>query len=740
MKSKKIKYALLCPVLLGLTCLTPIALAQVNIPTGLTPAAVTRQSKPAITSSSMAGLQLPFIENAGQTDASVGFYAQTFAGTTYVTRAGELVYSLPAKDGKPGWTLVERFDQGKLKPVGKDASISQVSYIKDQNGQAVTQNAATFGKLALGEVFAGVKVELVAHGDNVEKVYTLAPGAKAEAIRMTLAGANSLSKDAEGALLAQTGNGPVRFSAPVAWQEKDSTKTPVKVSYAIDKNGYGFELGDYDHNRQVMIDPLLQATYLGGSGSESAMKIKVHPITGDIYVLGETKSPGSGFINTFPGTAGGWQAQQKSTTTPFLARLTADLKTLVQATYIESFDYAALHLALHPGTGDVYIWGKSSDFAHTIPGTSGGSYIRVNLVNNKIFISRFSSDLTQLKQSTFISPKEDFIYGDNIAIQDIAISPINGDIYLSGNNKSYDLSNDCSVFLIPPDLKSAITRKDIGSSKADYCHGIAIHPISGDVFVAGKTTFNDFPATVGSYQPNNNSFAATGMNPDGFIAQLSPDLSTLKQSTYLGGTREDWVDTIAFDHSGNNLFMSGGTCSADFPGLDGGAYSKPSNSYYSCSVYFAKMPSDLRSLTQSTMVVYGTSYVQMLVHSSSDEVYVIGSVSIDGKSGTPAALRFTSDLKKSYGAKVLIEDSLNHPGIAYALSPLTDDLYIVGNQETTAQPFPKTTGGYQGTPATTIGGNSDIYIARFTSDDITGYVPTADLALTTPIRFNQAPS
>jgi hypothetical protein len=314
---------LLSLALLGLACSVPSAFAQIDSNTAAL--ATKAQPKPALSASAMSGLQIPFIQNAGQTDASVSFYAQTFAGTTYVTRTGELVYSLPAENGKRGWTLVERFAQGKPKPVGKAANVSQVSYIKDQKGKAITQNAATFGKLDLGEVFAGVKVELIAHGNNVEKVYTVAPNANPNAIRMSLAGVSNLGKDNQGNLLAQTGNGSVRFSAPIAWQEKDGGKSPIKVSYAIDKDSYGFELGNYDHSRPVMIDPLLQATYLGGNGTETVRNIQVHPITGDIYVLGVTERAGVGFTNTFPGTTGGWQPQQTATKAAFLARLTGDL-------------------------------------------------------------------------------------------------------------------------------------------------------------------------------------------------------------------------------------------------------------------------------------------------------------------------------------------------------------------------------------------------------------------------------
>ena len=44
-------------------------------------------------------LQIPFIENQGQTDKKVKFYANTFAGNVYVTEKGEIVYGLTGAGG-----------------------------------------------------------------------------------------------------------------------------------------------------------------------------------------------------------------------------------------------------------------------------------------------------------------------------------------------------------------------------------------------------------------------------------------------------------------------------------------------------------------------------------------------------------------------------------------------------------------------------------------------------------------
>ena len=47
-------------------------------------------------------LQIPFIANNGQVDEQVRFYAKTFGGTVFVTKNGEIVYSLPNNSSELG--------------------------------------------------------------------------------------------------------------------------------------------------------------------------------------------------------------------------------------------------------------------------------------------------------------------------------------------------------------------------------------------------------------------------------------------------------------------------------------------------------------------------------------------------------------------------------------------------------------------------------------------------------------
>src|SRR5215470_9658150 len=61
------------------------------------------------------GLAVPFVQNSGQSDPRVAYYAPTFSGTVFVTGDGDLVYAVPAPKDRtqgagprgpaPGWTL-----------------------------------------------------------------------------------------------------------------------------------------------------------------------------------------------------------------------------------------------------------------------------------------------------------------------------------------------------------------------------------------------------------------------------------------------------------------------------------------------------------------------------------------------------------------------------------------------------------------------------------------------------------
>ena len=693
----------------------------------------------------LADVAVPFVANVGQLPPSVAFYAPTFSGNTFVTRDGELVYALPEVAGKPPIALRERFVNAHPLAQGKEPSDSRIGYLQRQGEQVRPKQAESFKRLDMGEVFDGVSVELVAKGRKVEKFFRMAPGADPALIRMRLAGQQGLHVNQDGTLQVQTTNGAVRFSSPVAWQEDvPGNKQPVTVSYVVNGDSYGFSLGEYDRQRPVIIDPLLQATYLGGSGTETAVNVKIHPLSGDVYLLGKTLSPGAGFPNTLPKTANGWNTQQAFTTTPYISRFSSDLRTLKQSTFLPNnagnsgtfADGKMDNLLLHPVNGDAYlfVWGATTEAIAQYP-FAGGTQAACNGYCN--YIVRVSEDLTQAVQATFYDTPTQSGHRDDR--HGVMISPVNGDIYVAGIDDRTN-NDQASVKRIPANLRSAMTVKIFGASGGkNAAMDVAVHPGNGDVYVAGQTYYNDFPGTAGGYQPNNNSLPSIGMRSDGFIAQFPADLSTLKQATYLGGYYEEYIDQLAFDNSGSYLFIAGATRSSNFPGLAGGAYSnQPStNSWYSS--FIGKISTDLKTLAQTTISEYANQYydgthMDMLVNPLNNEVFAIGNGlyynSDPAKTlGYPYVEHYAADLKSTLGGVALQTDN-KHSGTAWTFSPADGDLYIAGQQSDTGTIFPKTAGGAQPEPATNSGGNYDAYIARYTSDDIEPNVPKADIQAT----------
>ncbi len=284
-----------------------IALSALVLPV---PALAHAPSGVAQVQTQLAGVRLPFIANQGQVDARVAYYAPTFAGTLFVTQQGEIVYALsgPRTNAKRhtvrpsaslGWSLTETLRGGRVRPLAQDRSTTGVSAFLGNDPARWRSELPTWEQVSLGEVWPGVTVALRARGRSIEKVFTVHPGGAVARIRVGVAGAQALTVDAEGALVARTGLGPVTFTAPVAYQERDGVRHPVAVAYRRQGFEYGFSVGAYDLGLPLVIDPLLQSTYLGGSGGESAWALAIHPTSGDVYVAGNTDS------FSFPGTAGG---------------------------------------------------------------------------------------------------------------------------------------------------------------------------------------------------------------------------------------------------------------------------------------------------------------------------------------------------------------------------------------------------------------------------------------------------
>ncbi len=283
-------------------------------------------------------LHIPFIKNQGQTDAEVTFYAPTFGGTVFVTQKGAFVYALSQGEGKRpsrGVALREELVGGKVKAVeGEGQTTTKLNYFKGNNRSKWTNDIPAYDCVSLGEVYEGVEVKLKAYGHTAEKLFYVRPGARPEQIKVRVQGGKGVKVAEQGELEVETKLGTVRFSKPVAYQDEGGKQELVAVAYVVKGNEYGFKVGEYDKTKELVIDPILAATFLGGSGFDDfAATFRHRP-----GQHGECLCGGFYRIHRLSRGRGGLSRQHlvilAGDSEAFVAKLDANLSSLLAATFL----------------------------------------------------------------------------------------------------------------------------------------------------------------------------------------------------------------------------------------------------------------------------------------------------------------------------------------------------------------------------------------------------------------------
>ena len=142
-----------------------------------------------------------------------------------------------------------------------------------------------FARVEYKSVYPGVDLVYYGNQGQLEYDFRVAPGAKPNQIALSFNGASAhiVSGDSgdSGDLVLSTANGDVRFHAPRIYQpaapQSGNAEKAVAGSFRqLAGNKIGFTIGDYDHSRELVIDPILiYSTYLGGTGTEGLVQIAV---------------------------------------------------------------------------------------------------------------------------------------------------------------------------------------------------------------------------------------------------------------------------------------------------------------------------------------------------------------------------------------------------------------------------------------------------------------------------------
>ncbi len=789
--------------------------ALISIAATLLPVAVSATAPSQATLDKIAKLSVPFVPNAGQWDLRAAFAAQTFAGTLFVTKQGELVYSLPGKpiavgeqsdsavgaacreprsynddltqaasfrakpllqrdnhctERSPGWVLSETLVDGKgharpmsqstLKaPAGYRPMEGKVSYGIGNDPSKHADNLNTYERVNLGDMYAGINVQLRATGNNVEKIFTVAPNHDPKQIQIKLAGAEKLEIGAQGELIAHTGNGPVTFTAPIAFQDTASgERHSVTVAYALvgadlaapvvgssdatkatpggrlHTDTYRFALGAYDPTLPLVIDPLLQSTYHGGAGIDRAYAIAIHPASGDVYIAGYSASSDlPSTTNANGGVATGAQSVLAGGEDAFVTRFNAALTQRKQTSYFGGADSdVANAIAIQPATGDVYVAGHTD--SADLPARLGGGQ-PTKSGGRDAFVSRFNEALTSHLQTSYMGGA-----GTEVA-SSMLIHPMSGDVYIAGSTTSPDLlrvnplsggigtaaqaakssGSDAFIGRFNATLTQHLQSTYFGGTGNDDATALAVHPATGEVYIAGSTSAADLPGTVGGAQQTRNA------GFDAYVSRFNAGLTQRVQSTYWGGGGTDAAQAIAIHPMSGDVYIVGYTDSVDLPGVANGA--QPSRfTNISNDAFVSRFNAALTQHLQSSYLGGSADDIgnALAIHPVTGQVYVSGytdSTDLPSASGgaqstksVGASLdgfvtRFDATLTRRFQSSYLGGTSFDYP-YALAIHPASGQIYLTGYTGSTS--FPGSSGGAQ--PIHTAAGSSDAFVSRFSME------------------------
>ena len=304
---------------------------------------------------------------------------------------------------------------------------------------------------------------------------------------------------------------------------------------------------------------LLWCTYLGGCWPRGGLGLDAQDT---VYVVGGTESA------DFPTTSGVVRRRVEGPRDAIVLRLSSDGSRAVWSTLLGGGDWDGLMGVRMDSSGSVHVAGhtRSTD----LPVTEGAPQQRAG-GQSDCFLAGLSPDASRLLYATYLGGAGNEFAEHRPCLDSDGSVLLTGvtassDFPVTGNALQGRLKGETDGFLtrLSPDGKRLLFSTYLGGSGGEFFLMPTPDP-DGNIFIVGHTSSPDFPATADAVQKE------FGGGPgDGALALISADGSRLLFATYLGGSGDDLIRSIALGHDGA-LYLVGRTSSKDFPVTAGSA-------------------------------------------------------------------------------------------------------------------------------------------------------------------------
>ena len=233
--------------------------------------------------------------------------------------------------------------------------------------------------------------------------------------------------------------------------------------------------------------------------------------------------------------------------------------------------------------------------------------------------------------------------------------------------------------IIDPPIVTLYYSTYLGGNSDDYASSITVDNL-GYIYITGYTLSTNFP-TSSAFQGSLAGFS------DAFVTKFSTSGNSLIFSTYLGGSGNDYANSITVDNSGY-IYITGGTLSINFPLKN--PYQNTNQGGY--DIFISKL-SEIRvqftSSTVSNPESINTYLIEISLSSTSTEdiqvnYSIIGGTATVGQDYTllPVSLIIPAGSTTTYLPINIINDDIDEPDETIILSIFSPTNALLGENTT----------------------------------------------------------
>jgi len=489
----------------------------------------------------LAMLPVAFEPNDGQAEAAVKYIARGRGYKLYLT-SSEAVFSLRgARTRSAAQQMVEhkRLGPRRVKDLARQRTGTQeqmdfasihihllggdplagmaalepqsgkVNYFIGNDSSKWHSDIPLFARVVYEKIYPGIDLAF-AGGSQLEFAYVVNPNADPRSIALGITGAEKIKTTDAGDLVLGTSSGPVQMHRPIAYQEQNGVRELVPAQFEVTDSGkVSFNLGSYDHSRQLVIDPTITySTYFGGDGADYGLSIAADG-SGNAYVAGSSSSL------TIPGPGGSVSNPNSMGSDVFVTEINPA--------------GAVVFTTFFGGTGTAGNADNFPGFPNALAVDASGIYVAGTTDSSSFPVTSGAADGT--------------FQGGTV----------------NGNNDAFAVKLSSSG--------SLAWGTYIGGNDSDSGLGLAIDK-SDNVYVVGETYSTNLP--VKNALPGGSALnlgKGTG-DDDGYIVALNSSGSAFSLVSYIGGSSGDIATAVSLDSSAN-VYVSGSTISSDLPVTSG---------------------------------------------------------------------------------------------------------------------------------------------------------------------------